>query len=138
MLDHTCLQIEQEVFLLFVLGNAEELEALLDDEGELGRVADGQLGGYLAEIGPVHDDLLGAGQIGGDEQRRVALLLAQRLLEVLEDNAVHVGHDAPQDGEYGANRLLAALVARAHVRHDNTQLMQANNYTQRCRKQLKC
>ena len=85
----TCLDVDEKVLVALGLGHAEEVEALVEDGEELGVLADGGLGGDLREVGPVHDQLLGRGHVGGDEEGVLALLLAQQLLEVLGHGQIY-------------------------------------------------
>ena len=77
-----------------MLVDGEEIERLLQDLHELSVLLDGELrrnaAGFRLQR-PVDDDLFGRRNVGRDQYRRVALLLAQDLFQILEEEALHTG-----------------------------------------------
>lgn len=95
--------IDEKVFVVLRLVDAEEVETVGEDLDELGVLVDGELRRDATGIWPVNDDLLGGRHVGGDEQRGVALLLSQHLLQILQEQAVYARHDHAKYGQDVSN-----------------------------------
>ena len=61
------------------------------------------------------------------EKVYIALLLLQRLLQVLEHNSVHVGDHLPDERQNGRNGFLVAFGRMSCVEHHNAKLINIMN-----------
>lgn len=59
---------------------------------------------------------------GGDQQLDLTLLLLHGLLQVLEEETLHVAHHLPQEGERGRDGVHPPFAGCPHKVHDQTHL----------------